>query len=380
MGLTQHVHGTATVEALLALGLARGYVGRPKNGLMPIRGHSGVQGGGEMGAYANVYPGVVSIDDASADALEKVWGFRPPARVGLDSVQMLEAADAGALDVFYCIGGNLRDTLPDPRRVERALAKIPCRIHQDIVLTHAMLVPPDDVVYLLPARTRYESRGGITETTTERRVVFSPYIDGHDIGESREEWWIARALLGAAYPERLASLGFDDAASIRADIAKTVPFYAGIETLAKQGDAFQWGGERLCEGGVFPRAGGRAAFFVNPLPERVRAPDELWLSTRRGKQFNSMVHADFDPLTGASRDHVFMSEADMRERDLAQDTPILVTSAVGRFEGRAFGAPIATGNVQMFWPEANPLLPSGRVDPRGKVPDYNALVRIERRP
>ena len=45
MGLTQHAHGVATIEALVNVGLARGWVGREKVGLMPIRGHSGVQGG-----------------------------------------------------------------------------------------------------------------------------------------------------------------------------------------------------------------------------------------------------------------------------------------------------------------------------------------------
>ena len=49
MGLTQHAHGVETIEALINVGLARGWVGREKAGLMPIRGHSGVQGGTEVG-------------------------------------------------------------------------------------------------------------------------------------------------------------------------------------------------------------------------------------------------------------------------------------------------------------------------------------------
>ena len=49
MGLTQHAHGVDTIRALLNVALARGLVGRPHRGLMPIRGHSGVQGGAEVG-------------------------------------------------------------------------------------------------------------------------------------------------------------------------------------------------------------------------------------------------------------------------------------------------------------------------------------------
>src|SRR5262249_9573836 len=42
MGLTQHLHGVQTIRALINVALARGLVGRPKRGVMPIRGHSGV--------------------------------------------------------------------------------------------------------------------------------------------------------------------------------------------------------------------------------------------------------------------------------------------------------------------------------------------------
>ena len=42
---------------------------------------------------------------------------------------------------------------PDPARVEQALARIDVRIHQDIVLTHPMLIEPKELVYVLPALT-----------------------------------------------------------------------------------------------------------------------------------------------------------------------------------------------------------------------------------
>ena len=66
MGVTQHEHGVENVQAIVNLGLARGNVGRPGAGLMPIRGHSGVQGGAEMGCYATAFPGGVAIDEETA--------------------------------------------------------------------------------------------------------------------------------------------------------------------------------------------------------------------------------------------------------------------------------------------------------------------------
>ncbi|MFI5308404.1 MAG: molybdopterin-dependent oxidoreductase, partial [Polyangiales bacterium] len=142
MGLTQHAFGTQTIEALCCLALSRGFVGREKCGLMPIRGHSGVQGGAEMGAYATAFPGGAPIDEAHAETLQQHWGFRPPARVGMDTSSMLEAALAGELQALYAVGGNFLDTLPQPADVERALGRVPLRIHQDIVCNHSMLVEP----------------------------------------------------------------------------------------------------------------------------------------------------------------------------------------------------------------------------------------------
>jgi molybdopterin-dependent oxidoreductase alpha subunit len=378
MGITQHMHGADTVAAICCLGLSKGFVGREKTGLMPIRGHSGVQGGAEMGAYATAFPGGQPIHDGTADALAELWGFRPPVEPGLDAVAMLEAAAEGKLDVLYQVGGNFRDTLPQPAAVDRALSRVPVRIHQDIVLTHPMLLEPADVVYLLPARTRYEHRGGVTETTTERRVVFSPHVPGHDVGEAREEWRIAVDLAHAVQPDKArAHLMYEDAAAIRRDIARTVPFYAGIAELREQGDVFQWGGPRLCDGGQFPLPGGRARFVTSDPPDRSLPAGRFHLSTRRGKQFNSIVQAEVDQLTGAARDHLFMSASDMEALGLVPDQRVRVRSEHGKLLGRVFAAPMTPGNVQMHWPEANVLIGSNRVDAGGRVPDYNAVVIIE---
>ena len=155
MGLTQHAHGVPTIQALINVGLARGWVGREKTGLMPIRGHSGVQGGAEVGCAP-------SLDEAQRARFEAEWGFPLPAFPGLTASEMMDAAYRGALDAFWIVGGNFLETLPDPAAAWRALAALPTRIHQDIVLTSMMMVPPQDTAVLFPATTRYESPGGGT--------------------------------------------------------------------------------------------------------------------------------------------------------------------------------------------------------------------------
>src|SRR5712691_4473225 len=68
MGLTQHPRGVDTIRALVNVGLARGLPGRVNRGLVPIRGHSGVQGGAEVGCAP-------AVDAATAERWSAVWGF-----------------------------------------------------------------------------------------------------------------------------------------------------------------------------------------------------------------------------------------------------------------------------------------------------------------
>lgn len=376
MGITQHVCGTDNVQAIINLALARGNVGRPATGLMPIRGHSGVQGGAEMGCYATVFPGGVPINHGSAAHLEAQYGFPIHARRGLSAAEMVEAAGRGEMDVLWSSGGNFLDTLPDPLAVRDALERVPLRVHQDILVSSQMLVDGNDVL-LLPAATRYEQSGGGTETTTERRVAYSPEIPHPRVGEARSEWQIFRDLALAVDPERAARfVGWQTCQEIREEISAVVPFYDGIQHLVKTGDAIQWGGERLCDDWTFPTADGRAHFAV-VLPREVQlAPGRFILSTRRGKQFNTMVWKAKDPLTGAMRDDLFIAEEDARTLGLASGDRVLVRSDVGEVPASVRFSDIRAGNVQMFFPEANPLIQPGRRDPVALVPDYNATVEI----
>lgn len=126
MGITQHAYGGDGVSMVLNLGLARGYVGRDKNGLMPIRGHSSVQGGAEMGAYATAFPGGKTVNAANAKNLSEQYGFPVPDWPGLTAVDMVEQGARGQLEVLYCLGGNFLRTLPEPDYVARAMAKVRC--------------------------------------------------------------------------------------------------------------------------------------------------------------------------------------------------------------------------------------------------------------
>ncbi len=155
-----------------------------------------------------------------------------------------------------------------------------------------------------------------------------------------------------------------------------MPAYAGIDTLRTTGDSVQWGGTRLCEGGVFPTSDGRARFRAVTPPDRSLPEGMFRVSTRRGKQFNTMVHADRDPLTGAGRDAVFMAPADAERLGLRDGSRVVLRSDHGELPGRVMLSRIRPGNLQVLFPEGNVLLGAGVHDAASKVPDYNAVVSV----
>ncbi len=377
MGITQHRYGSDNVRTLVNLQLCKGNVGRKHTGLMPIRGHSGVQGGAEMGAMPGAY--VMGFpatpENARKFAAPSMWDFEPPSWKGLSATHMILAAERGEIDALWQSGGNFKHTLPEPEMVARALGKIKLRIHQDIAVNPTMLVDPAETVVVLPSRTRYEQRGGGTETSTERRIIYSPEIPGPRIPETLDEWEIPVLVARAMNPGRAnTSFAWQDTQDIRNEIDRVCPTYKGIAKLRKKGDSVQYGGRHL----LVDRCStpdGKGHFTVVELPEEKVQNGRFLLSTRRGKQFNSIINADVDPLTGAHRDDVLMATEDAARLGLQTGDAITLRNELGQFRGRVRVDRIKPGCLQAHWPEANVLIPAGRLDASG-IPDYNATVDL----
>ena len=312
MGITQHEHGADNVAAIVNLGLARGNVGRPGAGLMPIRGHSGVQGGAEMGAYATALPGGLEVNAANAAALAEQYGFTVGDRPGITAEEMVEAGGRGELDVLYSSRRQL------PRRAARsrrgrggagrgAGARAPGhrRVEPDARRSGRGGRAASGGDALRAARRRHRDHHRTADRVQPRDRRAAAGRGAQRVGDLR------RPRRAGSIPTAAELMTFASGQAIRDEIARVVPMYAGVERLRTTGDAVQWGGTRLCEGGVFPTADGRARFLA-VAPSVPDVPHGSFvLSTRRGKQFNTMVHTERDPLTGATRDALFMAPADI---------------------------------------------------------------------
>jgi molybdopterin-dependent oxidoreductase alpha subunit len=379
MGLTQHRFGVENVEAVVNLHLSRGAIGREKCGIMPIRGHSGVQGGAECGVGPNILPGNRGLTAETAAEMSALWGAPVPEWKGLTTGPLLEACLEGRFDLLYNMGGNLHLTMPDPAWVGQAFRKVAVRVHQDIVVNTSMLLDPGKLVVLLPAQTRYEQRGGGTSTSTERRIRFSPEIPDHpQVGLARPEYEIPCQVVVQLRPELAPLLTYADAGEIRAEMDRTMPLYKGIAQLKAAGDWIQWGGPQLCTDLRFPGMPDQKARFTPLDPPRPEVPEgHFYLTTRRGKQFNSMVLKDADLLQGAAgRDDLFIHPSDLARLGLSAGARLRLVSAHGTWLCTARPMAIQPGVLQAYWPECNVLI--GRCwDPRSEEPDYNAIVKVE---
>ena len=240
-----------------------------------------------------------------------------------------------------------------------------------------MLVDPAETVVLLPSRTRYEQRGGGTETSTERRIIYSPEIPGP--AHSRDQRRMGDSGAGGAGHEARACANtlfpWQDTQDIRNEIDRVCPTYKGIAKLRKKGDSVQYGGRHLLVDRC-PTPDGKGHFTAVELPEENVPNGRFLLSTRRGKQFNSIINADVDPThrrASRRRPHGRGRRAD--GWDFGTATPSRYAMNSASFADAYASTASSPGACKAHWPEANVLIPAGRLDASG-IPDYNATVEV----
>ncbi len=374
MGITHHVHGVQNVQAIANLALMRGMVGKPHCGLLPIRGHSNVQGMGSIG----VTP---ALKDAVLKRLESHFGVRMPIEAGLDTMGCMQAADAGKLKFGFCLGGNLYGSNPDATFAGHALGKLDMLVYLNTTLNtgHAHGVAAQDTI-ILPVLARDEEPQPTTQESMFSYVRMSDGGPRRHAGPRSEVEIIAEIagrVLGSTGPidwQRLAQTG-----ELREAIGAIFPGWEKIRDIERTRQEFQIGGRRLAEP-HFPTASGKARLHTHTLPDRVNQEGHLRLMTVRSEgQFNTVVYEEYDLYRGQDRrDIVLVHPDDLKRLGLVTDKPVTVRSEVGeiRVLARSYEK-IRPGNVLMYYPEANVLVPR-TVDPASKTPAFkNVAVTLE---
>ncbi|HTN74648.1 MAG TPA: molybdopterin-dependent oxidoreductase, partial [Pirellulaceae bacterium] len=217
MGITHHAHGVSNVQAIVNLALLRGMVGRPNAGLMPIRGHSNVQGIGSMGVTPK-------LKDAIFERLEKHFGVRLPTTKGLDTLACMEAADEQKLKLGFCLGGNLYGSNPDATFAAKSLSQLDMIVYLNTTLNtgHAHGLAKETLI--LPVLARDEEPEATTQESMFNYVRISDGGPRRHAGPQSEVQvisTIAAGVLDSSTPIDWQSM--QHTGKIRAAIAQVVP-------------------------------------------------------------------------------------------------------------------------------------------------------------
>ena len=367
MGLTHHANGVGNVLALANLALARGYPGKPGAGLLPIRGHSNVQGVGSVG----VTP---VLKEAFARRLRELYDIAPASEGGMDTYRSMEAAAAGRIRAAFLLGGNLFGSNPDRAWAARGLSRIRTSVFVSTKLNEGHVHGRGKTTLILPPLARDEEREATTQESMFNFVRLSEGGQPPVSTEMRSEVQIIASLAERILPaNRFDWSELRSHRSLRAAIARTVPGYRAIGEMDGTGGEFHIAGRTFHEP-RFATEDGRARFRVTPLPAFSVGHDEFRLMTLRSEgQFNTVVYEEEDLYRGnRRRDTVMMAAADAEARGLAEGDRVTVATEAGRLRVSVAVVDIRPGNLAMYYPEANELVPR-RLDPRSGTPAFKSV-------
>ncbi|HEY0292596.1 MAG TPA: FdhF/YdeP family oxidoreductase [Hansschlegelia sp.] len=391
MGLTQHRKGVQSIQMLVNLLLLRGNIGRPGAGICPVRGHSNVQGQRTVGISEK--PELVPLD-----VIARQYGFEPPRRKGLNTVEACEGVLSGEVKAFIGLGGNFVRAIPDTKRMEEAWGGLKLTVQISTKLNRSHLIRGEKA-YILPCLGRIEideqatgpqavSMEDSTSCFHGSRGVVRPVSD-----QVRSEPWIVAALAKATLapnPKINWDAWVDDYATVREAIAATYP------------DKFKDYNEKLFQpGGIrkplparerkWETKTGKANFIapdgLEPDPDiATDRHDVLELMTLRSNdQFNTTIYGYNDRFRGVknTREVLFMNANDIERLGLKDAENVDVATFcddgfVREVKGlRVVSYNIPEGNCAGYYPELNVLIPLWHHEEQAKTPAAKSIpVRV----
>jgi len=392
MGLTQHKTGVANVQMVANLLLLGGHIGKPGAGILPVRGHSNVQGQRTVGITEK--PELVP-----ADKLKALFGFDIPKEKGLTTVDTCKGLADGSVQAIVALGGNLLRAVPDGPVVERDWRRMKLSVQVATKLNRSHVVH-GEVAYLLPCLGRIEidRQGGVEQAVSMEdstgcmhgsRGLAEP-ASGQLLSEPAIVAGIAKALVGSG------KVPWDDwvadYAKVRQAIEQTYP------------EIFHDFEQRMWQPGGFHRPlgachrewktpNGKANFIAPPSLEEdddmtARGPDVIRLTTLRSfDQFNTTVYGLHDRFRGihGTRHVLMMNEQDIARLGLRDGQAVrAVTAANDGVEREVAGLRVVSYDIPAgcaagYFPELTPLVPLWHHAVGSQVPAYKS-VPIRLRP
>ena len=367
MGITQHTHGVENIEAIVNLALLRGMLGKEGAGLMPLRGHSNIQGVGSVGASPSLQPTIIRN-------IEKHFNVTLPDAGGLETMACMHAAYNGKISSALMMGGNLFASNPDSLFAGRALDRIPFKTYITTTINQGHVHGVGQEVVVLPAAARDEER---QSTTQESMFNFIRLSDGGIVrlNNVRSEVDIICEIAGKTLKDGHVDFSrFKNHEEIRKVISEIIPGFEEIRHIARNREFHVDG--RVFHKPVFPTPDGKANFSSLKIPALKRVSGQFMMATVRSEgQFNSIVYDEFDLFREQSeRWIVLMNPDDMQRLGISENEEVTLQNETGRMErlkARPFN--ITVGNVATYYPEGNMIVPVS-TDPRSNTPSFKSVA------
>jgi len=385
MGITQHQNGVDNVYSVSNTALMTGNVGKVGAGLMPVRGHSNVQGFGSMGV-------TVRLKQEIQQALEKLMG-RSLSRVqGYDTRALIEAADAGNVDTLICLGGNLYAANPDSTQAKRALSKIETIIylatkpnlgHFHGLAKHNTIILPVLNRFENPHKTTVESGNNFVRLNDEGKT----HLKNADLISEVEFLTELAHRLQGDFPVDWRKL--QDTQYVRQLIAQTIPGFEKMATIDETKEEFTISGRIFTEP-KFSTPSGKASMFVTPLPaltlpkptdfgvpEATPAIAVALMTGRSYAQHNTVVYKSADKYRGMPhRNCILMNRQDAESIGLQEHQRVTVQADAGKLTNVEviYGA-VRQGAALMFYPEVNVIF-KGKMEERSGTPAFKRVPAI----
>ncbi|MFY3739997.1 MAG: formate dehydrogenase major subunit [Candidatus Nitrosomirales archaeon] len=218
IGITEQAQGTDAVAAAINLALLTGNYGRVGTGVCPLRGQANVQGAGDVGASSEFFPGGMPVDQTNAKALEEIWGFKVPSKMGITMMEMISKAVDGEIKGLYIMGFNPIHSLPNRTVTEKAMSSLELLVVQDIFMSATAAMAH----YVLPAASWLEREGSMTNmdrTVQWRRQLLDP------VSETKPDW---RILIELAKYFGYHEFNYASPRDVLEEISHVVKPYSGI--------------------------------------------------------------------------------------------------------------------------------------------------------
>ena len=238
MGLNQSVIGVDKNLALLNISLLTGQIGKPGAGPFSLTGQPNAMGGREVGGMSTLLAAHRNQNNPEhRKEVAKFWGVKDlPAQPGLTATQMFDALDSGKLKAIWIICTNPMVSLPDSRKMEKAMKNARFVVVQDISNRSDTTKFAD---LLLPAAGWLEKEG--TMTNSDRRISYLQKAiepPGAALPDVEILWRFARAMGYAGFDYNNASEVYDEHSRLTKGTNIDI---SGLNyTRLKKEGSFQW--------------------------------------------------------------------------------------------------------------------------------------------